>query len=156
MPPQASTWTPDRRAVVEKLWGRGFTTREIALELNDRFGMTVERNAVIGLIHRAGFKRPPMRAPDSPTPLPKARPLPRPQPVVKPKPRKPRSPGFLDLDIFDLREGDCRWPHGDHAPYTFCGQPKVEGRSYCAEHHRLGTNPGERRDITKVFQASEP
>jgi hypothetical protein len=39
------------------------------------------------------------------------------------------------LRIFDLREGQCRWPVDDHEPAEcFCGVPTVHGTSWCAAH----------------------
>ena len=31
----------------------------------------------------------------------------------------------------------CEWigPEQTHAPYTFCGQKSIAGKSYCAEHY---------------------
>ena len=41
------------------------------------------------------------------------------------------------LGIFDLREGQCRWPVDDHEPAEcFCGSPTVHDTSWCAAHFK--------------------
>jgi GcrA cell cycle regulator len=42
------------------------------------------------------------------------------------------------IGIFELTPTSCRWPHGDRAPYLFCGAPRMDaGCSYCEGHARL-------------------
>ncbi len=38
--------------------------------------------------------------------------------------------------LFDLTAASCRWPLGGlhTAPERFCGEPRVGGSPYCAEH----------------------
>src|ERR1700749_2660723 len=50
-------WTEERIALLQKLWGQGYSASQIANELQG-----VTRNAVIGKIHRLG-KRPESKAP---------------------------------------------------------------------------------------------
>lgn len=42
------------------------------------------------------------------------------------------------VSLEDLRRGECRYPYGD-GPFLFCGHLKLEGSSYCPEHHALCT-----------------
>jgi hypothetical protein len=39
----------------------------------------------------------------------------------------------LHKNLVDLGENECHFPYGT-GPYTFCGLPKLEGRSYCGHH----------------------
>jgi GcrA cell cycle regulator len=53
----------------------------------------------------------------------------------------PRQPG-IGLDIYQTREGDCKWPLGeieDRPPYRYCGAPSLLGRPYCNEHTGTAT-----------------
>jgi GcrA cell cycle regulator len=124
-------WLADRIERLKALWTRGLTASEIGNELG------VSRNAVIGKIHRlkgyesarkpAGNKhaRPPPKPPTMP-----AQPKPPPRRVVLNVP-------FLNLTIDELKAGVCRYPHGEAAPYRFCGGPTAEGSPYCALHRRM-------------------
>lgn len=47
----------------------------------------------------------------------------------------------LHKSLFDLEPNDCRYPYGE-GPYTFCGHPKLEGRSYCGPHFGLSARRG--------------
>jgi hypothetical protein len=42
----------------------------------------------------------------------------------------------------ELTSDDCRWPMGgfaDRPPYLYCGDPVLEGCSYCARHFDIST-----------------
>jgi hypothetical protein len=42
-------------------------------------------------------------------------------------------------ELFELQDGDCRWPvHGEKMGMLYCGRPKVRG-SYCFKHARLSS-----------------
>jgi hypothetical protein len=103
---------------------------EIARILAVEFDARITKNSCIGRGRRIGI--PPRQA------MPKAamgfevnptklRPVPR----ARPKKRYER------LEIFDLKHGDCRWPYGERAPFTYCGRKALNGYSYCEEHHKL-------------------
>lgn len=146
------TWTPERDAMLARLWGEHWTASQIAQE----FGTT--RNSVIGRVHRLNLpKRPnPIAKTENPSPealyrrawrrkekfgqeahaelcaARKARrvarmpaPPPRPAAVVVqfPKPAPARVPVARD---------GCRWTDSSGAPWVFCGQP-AHG-SWCDEH----------------------
>jgi hypothetical protein len=40
---------------VARLWADGLSCSQIAREIGDRFGRPLSRNAVIGVVHRAGL-----------------------------------------------------------------------------------------------------
>jgi GcrA cell cycle regulator len=47
--------------------------------------------------------------------------------------------------VFQLREGDCRFPFGDtrQGGVSFCGEPALEGRSWCRAHAEIVYRPKE-------------
>ena len=133
-----TAWTDELRETVRKMWGKGYTASEIA----DHLDIGVSRNSIIGLCHRHGYARPASRKirPAEPPPPPRKRPLPRKaRPMdshVPPVPPPPPSPTPIGkLTIFQLLEHHCRWPTGD-SPYTFCGDRKRDGSSYCGDHYK--------------------
>ena len=41
------------------------------------------------------------------------------------------------IRLLDLKDADCHWPIGDpRLPdlFGFCGEPKLDGKPYCAAH----------------------
>lgn len=125
------SWTEDRVAVLEKLWGEGRTAAEIAKELGD--GVT--RNAVIGKAHRLKLSS-------------RLSPIQQNSKKVKKEVRPPverrstrKIPIILgkQLKMEDLREKMCRWPNGnpEDADFSFCGHDVTEGTPYCAAHAEI-------------------
>jgi hypothetical protein len=47
----------------------------------------------------------------------------------------------LGLQLMELGPDDCRYPFGDSAPFTFCGDTAIVGSSYCELHHTICTRP---------------
>jgi hypothetical protein len=48
-------------------------------------------------------------------------------------PGKPR-----DLPLLQLKHHQCRFAtKGTQAPYLFCAEPTVEGRSWCPTHNKI-------------------
>ncbi len=142
----AFSWK-DRIEDLQKMAAEKLTARQMA----ERLGVT--RNAVIGACSRFGVqlgnpshvsrcggrkradrKRPqrvagaviaPIRARSSAPPVPIKLDL---EPVTELP--------FLCVELIDLKESSCRYPHGDDH-ITFCGQARDGGSSYCAFHHRV-------------------
>lgn len=42
----------------------------------------------------------------------------------------------LNINLYNLKPGQCRYPYGD-GPFVFCGHPVEGERSCCPAHHRL-------------------
>ena len=129
-------WTSERDDRVIVLWAKGLSASEIARELGD-----CSRNAIIGRVYRlradgrpldARSKAPP-RHRKSPSKFRAARSRP-------PKPPPPEltlpSPDKL-IPFLDVRNGLCRWPHGDpheFAAFRFCGEQTHDAHVYCDYH----------------------
>jgi GcrA cell cycle regulator len=124
-------WVADRIERLKALWNLGLSASQIGKE----FG--VSRNAVIGKIHRLqGYK--PVR-PKAQAKPPKAAPKwqPRPAPLVEPIAPAVAEVPSLDLTLGELTAAVCHYPHGNAAPFTFCGQPTAAGSPYCTSHRRM-------------------
>ena len=106
------SWTEDKVAMLQQLWGSGKTASEIAEMLG---GMS--RNAVIGKAHRLGLSG-------------------RPSPIKKRRKAEQREPTPGGATILNLTERMCRWPLGDpkEPGFRFCGKSSLSNLPYCAEH----------------------
>jgi GcrA cell cycle regulator len=129
---------------------------EIAAHINAETGSEFSRNAIAGKANRLHL--PLRRQPNS-----------RHGQRAAPKPRKPSNrpvsllritrpkckplvatialgePAHLGLTLLDLNNTTCKFPRGDEQ-FTFCGQPSLEGGSYCGFHHQLCYRPPESRN----------
>lgn len=157
------SWTDERVERLKKLWADGVSCGVIAV----RLGNGVTRNAVIGKVAR--LKLPPrttrMRAPIGRPPRARKASLypgsgqahvtPRSALTNLPKVGTPRlvaepvplvSTDVARVALADLEPHHCRFIPGDPrttppgAP-VYCGERKVEGLSYCAEHAARCTAP---------------
>jgi hypothetical protein len=107
---------------------------EIAWRLNDEFSMQMSRNAVIGRAHRMQLP-PRVRYRRGGRPVKIAK---KPKVTFKARP-KPAAPGKpRDLPLLQLKHHQCRFATaGTEAPYLFCAEPTVEGRSWCPAHNKI-------------------
>ena len=114
-------WTDERLARLKALRDDGLSAAKIAAKLG---GIT--RNAVIGKLYRLSRR-------DQ-----------KPKPPVKPisavAPKPPTAPvidstlhGKSTVTLFELNSRNCHWP----LDVDFCGADAVDGKSYCAHHHRM-------------------
>jgi hypothetical protein len=108
---------------------------EIAAAMSADFNLELTKNACIGKARRLG--------------LPSREGIPR-QPVkgrekmIRKSVDAPIPPIEIDqpieaagLTIYQLRDGDCKWPLAqveDYPPYLYCGEPTDIGCSWCYEH----------------------
>jgi GcrA cell cycle regulator len=153
-------WTEERIALLQKLWGEGYSASQIASQLQG-----VTRNAVIGKIHRLG-KRPESAAPHSraaraaPHPGRRAtevrRAAPQPQEwAARPFRRAAllEEPGLATSTTLEAHM--CRWPIGDPdtAGFSFCGRSVDGSRPYCQGHARLAykNSTGSQADVNRLF-----
>lgn len=145
------SWTDDRVATLSKLWADGLSASQIAAELGG-----VTRNAVIGKVHRLGLSGRAKPANSSArklkTPARSSNTYnSRPRSLAANGGRKPPSaptrtiiedipvPDCKKLDLVDLTENTCKWPHGDPATndFHFCGNPPKDEAPYCEYHCRM-------------------
>lgn len=137
----SSPWTDDLRSEVKEMW-RTQSAQQIATALQQR-GYPFSRNAIVGLVHRAGLtieQKTEAKSRRSPT-TPRERRVP---PVLRlvgaSKCAVWIEPASVDiiprnLVLDDLGKNECRYPYGG-GPFLFCGH-STDGGSYCAGHKVL-------------------
>ena len=117
----------------ELLAGDPMSASEIAASLG------VPRSAVVGKVHRLGLKMPrdkkqaaaAMRRPESR----------RSRYYEGSTPRPANAPvEFLGITLMELKDGQCKFPRGENAPFLFCGRPQQPGSSYCPDCYRVTHN----------------
>lgn len=145
-------WTDERITRLRKLWGEGHSASQIA----SRLDCGLSRCAVIGKVHR--LKLPTRMTPERKARCYRSGPVSYEEkqrreaermvrrmiaqrdrrqrkqdgswpPLFIPEPIKP--PDFLALTFGELKPESCRYPRGENSDMRFCGQPKMEGHSYC-------------------------
>ena len=143
MNPADSLWaTPGIVDRLIELHGRsGLATlsmREISEKLASEFKIELTRNAVIGKARRMGLGDHPEKAKPKAKPQIRRRYV-RPRPAIEPVPPAP-AVSDQPLTIYQLRDGDCRWPLGPIEMRTifFCGKACEIDRSWCPEHWDRG------------------
>ncbi|PPR17879.1 MAG: hypothetical protein CFH37_00847 [Alphaproteobacteria bacterium MarineAlpha9_Bin7] len=101
-------WTERAVRTLQTLWLEGVPAREIGQRLGG-----ISRNAVIGKAHRLGLSK------------------------QSDANQAEVTPAFVGTG--DLTERMCRWPigHPGDPDFRFCGEAKIAGRPYCAEHCSL-------------------
>ena len=154
-------WTDDRVEKLKKLWESGLSASQIAAELD---GIT--RNAVIGKVHRLGLSGRARKSFSSAAP--RQRKVNTRPPVNFGRKPRTRSAGNTALaavfaaeadpvteiednvipivqrrTLYELREGDCKWPIGEPGSpdFAFCGGRAIEEYPYCAHHCRIAYQP---------------
>lgn len=150
---QARAWSPDMDSELRRYIKGGYSFAEAVAELNQKFGTSFSRNAAIGRAYRIGIeivRLPKASKPAKPRRQKSAVFRPRPE-IVIPIPVVAVDPRYLDL--IDLKDGDCRFPLGT-GPYTFCGNPKCEGSSYCQPHRMVceGTGTVSERSVAPIHK----
>jgi len=140
-----SDWNDERIKMLRNGHAQRLSFAVIAEFINIRTGSTFSRNACtgkafrIGLDHRSAQIKSAREAPsrakrkttNSPCPIPAA------FGSLKEVESTPTPADFLGITFFDLKQHHCRYPRGgnDGTPILYCGQPKIEGGSYCAACH---------------------
>ena len=163
------SWTDERVTLLRKLWVEGKTAKEIASVL----GNGITRNAVIGKAHRLKLsgRVSPAQQNDKIKPRQKvdravmknrkvihvdvAQAPPRPSTILAntPAPQAPKG----GVQMADLRERHCRWPHGDprDADFHFCGAPALVGLPYCDHHCRAAYHSSRGGRVTEGPEREE-
>lgn len=125
--PGPSPWNAERITLMKQIYRNG-SFKWLALELNRLTGAEFTRGAISGKLMRLGL-------------ISQAKPNPNKITMKRATKRLPEAEDetdeFLGVDLIDLAFDQCHYPHGEKSPFSFCGQPTVDGQPYCAKHHRL-------------------
>lgn len=163
---ESGTWDQEKIDYLTDLYkNTTLSSSQMQAAMNQRFGTTWSRNAIIGKIGRLGLR------PPQPTGLVKSTRNPvgkRASPQRKSAFQKPAAPpangdsniaklftapiedvGPADavsqsVDIDGLRDGVCKWPLGEFLakpPFMYCGGRALPGRPYCIHHARKAVDP---------------
>ena len=154
------TWTDDRIELLQRLFARGRTCREMADEIG------VSRNAVIGKLSRLNLARGTGR---------RARRAERPADpnvrrlrgaLVAMRAAAPRAVEHEAVDhthrcsLMELGRDKCRWPIDSTEPAAdvwYCGSTPVNGLPYCAPHARIAYRATRQRGLfVSVFHVTGP
>ena len=152
-----ATWNSERVELLQRHFDAGLSCSQIARAIG------VTRNAVIGKMNRLGLSRPKEviarqleRSRAAKLAQPKAAKawrskVPRRSILTRqdmPKAAFGGPPSNLEhvpidsmrrCTLLELRDGNCRWPISIPGVngFCFCGNPRIEGLSYCPDHARI-------------------
>lgn len=173
-------WTPEASDRAVELWRKGYSASQISVYLDNG----VSRNAVIGRLGRLGYlgrgekREKPEKTlsgggATSISPKTRRPPLSRlvkPGPTLTAPPEKPENdeasaiefqmPSESGIEVFDLNNRTCRWPHGDPGDpgFYFCGVEEADlerGRPYCPHHSRKAVDGARTRASRSVIKRIE-
>lgn len=147
------TWTSAQFQDLKDWHSEGLSATLIAIRLNEKYGTSYTRNAVIGASHRANLPKRPSKilSPDHGVRKDKRRRNPGAGVVQSvqrraitgsralPKPTIAQVP-FLGVTLMQLEPNQCHFPRGgekENDPILFCGQPVKEDSSYCPWCHSI-------------------
>jgi GcrA cell cycle regulator len=160
-------WTKARVACVKGFYRQGLSASQIAARVGG-----VSRNAVIGILHRAGISdgrrvhHPRSKKPRLKTPTPKKQSplsrLPSPYQAMFAASASAPPPTLVEdivvpekqqKTIMELEGHHCRWPLGPVMAVAthFCGGDKFPGLPYCIAHSRIAFQPPEGRRRTALW-----
>ena len=159
-------WSNDRMARLRALHRNDRLSFDMIAEvLSEEFKVELTKNACIGKARRMGLperttkrKRKVFRGDkrrrqitlvaSTPAPIePEVVPCVLPRWKVMEHEQRPAPGGHITL--FQLTDNKCHWPHGDRAPYLFCGAPTA-GKTYCAYHTGISCGQQLQRDRVRV------
>ena len=126
-------WPPEHIELLRELWLQG-TRGWVARELAARTGVAYGRNAIVGKLWRLGLRKQPEQTKEKRKVTKQARVTP--VPTAAPIPIAPEI-ATRNVVITDLQQHHCRYICSTDGETTYCGRPKMDGSSYCSEHHRL-------------------
>lgn len=141
LPRRSGEWTDGEIELLERLWDEGYTGGQIAKHFPGK-----SRSAIIGKVHRLGLasRKGPIEylTPEQKLERRQAKDrarqvrwLKQRGPVLRPAKQKFEPPvweGYLNLPLLDLDKDQCRYSPSADKPFLFCGQPVVDGESWCA------------------------
>jgi len=170
--PNALRWSDAEIEFAKKLWTQGKSASDISRALAwEDYGAERSRNAVIGMIHRAGLQK---RTCTTYNTIGSARARKRKRltsaqkvlfsPRINHNPEwQPARPKQLPAELAeaaalpplvkwaDLNPEHCKYPSGDpqEAGFAYCGRERIACGPYCAAHTRLCYTPAKPRTSVK-------
>lgn len=147
--PRVNEWSDAERSTLERMWGEGYSASEIEKVLPGR-----SRSAVLGFRKRIGLPgRDTKHRANNAKPRAPRQKLPRPPKFYERIERAPAIakanvwkplPDTQPISILDRKQHQCAFPYDQKTEpgvTLYCGQPIVEGCSYCATHARVVFRP---------------
>ena len=138
-------WTDERIDQLAAMWAAGESATRIAAEL----GGGITKNSAIGKARRLGLAPHVTKASSTVARTPRQanrdrglrqsidhRSRRKPQPPTVAKEPEPVVE-FLGIRLLDIGYRQCRFPRGEGADITFCGQITAPNRSFCPHCHRI-------------------
>ncbi len=161
-------WSEEQTALLRKLWAEGGSASQIAR----RMGCGLSRNAIIGRAFRIGCPHRNTTRAANPNGVKGARIRRRaavvfvPNSVIRPTKKEclraelaliaalpPINP---TATIATIGADVCRYMNGDpQTDATLCGRPAIDGRSYCAHHHKLCYQPSKPKARVRTVEDDE-
>ena len=171
-------WTDAFDAILRARHEAGDSATMIAVALCAAGRRGTSRNAVIGRKNR--LKLSPMAKlrhhtqEAQPTLVPKSAPTPRAAHPARPEPDKatlqaaPKARAakaralpasapapVAGVTLLEALSWHCRFPSGEGQTLRFCGARALDGRSYCAHHHRVAHEPRAPRPVSNARDFSQ-
>jgi hypothetical protein len=172
MPRHQHTWTDEETNALRELFPLG-SHRWLAEQLNERFGLKLTKSAVVGRCFLIGLRK--LSAEDYARCKAAGIPARKGKPEIKKRRKKVHNQkrtkpsrdgsdgkklieafdlfshtGHLGISFYDLEARHCRFPKGEGLSATYCGQPVIEGQSYCQHCYSIcytrPMSPEERRN----------
>jgi GcrA cell cycle regulator len=154
-----TAWNDERIQILKQLVQDGLSAAQLA----DRFG--VSRSAIIGKCHREGFRLRGSKVKSEKKKVDRRKGPYRTPRIAEMKNRKPvpilewiepEVPAeFLHITFDNLQRNHCKYPRGEGRSITFCGQPRIEDRPYCASCCRLAYDTPRTRQSKKKHEDNE-
>lgn len=139
----ALTWTAEQTAELERMWREGASAGVISSATGRSRNAVVGKADRMGLPHRASqsvlLSGPPRGGPRRYSPRPRVQACEvKPEPPVHSEPQQNTvAEPSSGVTLMELQHWHCRWILTEDVrkpPVFYCGQPVVEGSSYCREH----------------------
>jgi GcrA cell cycle regulator len=133
-------WETGAHDLLLALWAQGHSAAACAQQINEKFGTSFTRNAVIGRVDRSFLPRRRVRVAQR-----KERPARVPRVAAEKRAPVPPKIEIIDTQIpfeqrrqlLTLGRNECHWPVGDVGDegFFFCGGKADDGCSYCPTHY---------------------
>ncbi|MFN3349088.1 GcrA family cell cycle regulator [Pseudorhodoplanes sp.] len=140
-------WSPEVVARLREHWQAGLSASQCARAINNEFGTSISRNAVIGKARRMRLPTRNYRTRQLPPTqwFSRGRPLRATRIALAVSPPPLISGG--GVTTAELKPEHCRWPFGDPClpGFRFCGARRLEPLSYCPAHALIAYRPAAKK-----------